>query len=88
MVTQVRPGLSGVGSIVFRTEEEIMHGRNASVDFYDNVIAPYKGRLRVVRCKQKHLYLLCAIYYGLGGHFSKDALIWTVFRALPAPPRN
>ncbi len=32
-IKQVRPGLSGVGSIIFRGEEEIMHGATASVDF-------------------------------------------------------
>ena len=39
IIKQVRPGLSGVGSIIFREEEDIMHGANASVDFYDNVIS-------------------------------------------------
>ena len=38
----MRPNLSGVGSIIFRGEEEIMYGAKASVDFYDKVIAPYK----------------------------------------------
>ena len=45
LIKQVRPGLSGIGSIIFRNEEEIMHGANASIDFYTNVIAPYKGEL-------------------------------------------
>ena len=26
LIKQVRPGLSGVGSVIFRGEEEIMHG--------------------------------------------------------------
>ncbi len=41
----VRPGLSGIGSIVFRDEEELMHERADPASFYDQVIAPYKGRL-------------------------------------------
>ena len=45
LIKQVRPGLSGIGSIIFRNEEEIMHGANASIVFYTNVIAPYKGCL-------------------------------------------
>ena len=45
IIKGVRPGLSGVGSIIFRGEEEILHGAHASVDFYDKVIAPYKGAL-------------------------------------------
>ena len=43
-MTSVRLGLCGVGSIIFHAVEEIMYGANASVDFYDNVIAPYKGQ--------------------------------------------
>ena len=45
IILKVRPGLSGVGSIIFRNEEDIMDGEIASVDFYHNIIAPYKGSL-------------------------------------------
>jgi lipopolysaccharide/colanic/teichoic acid biosynthesis glycosyltransferase len=44
-VIQVRPGLSGIGSIIFRDEEKLLHGLKEPVQFYDNVIAPYKGAL-------------------------------------------
>ena len=43
IVKKVRPSLSRVSSIIFRAEEEIMDCASASVDFYDNVIAPNKG---------------------------------------------
>ena len=41
-ITLVRPGLSGIGSIIFRNEEEIMGNHNNSNKFYDEVIMPYK----------------------------------------------
>ena len=44
-IMAVRPGLSGIGSIVFRDEEELLHASADPTDFYDNVIAPYKGAL-------------------------------------------
>ncbi len=44
-IIQVRPGLSGIGSIMFRDEEKMLHGQVDSVRFYDEVIAPYKGAL-------------------------------------------
>lgn len=44
-ITSVRPGLSGVGSIVFRNEEDILNKDGNSPDFYDNVIMPYKAEL-------------------------------------------
>ena len=45
-IKQVKPGLSGIGSIVFRDEEAILD--NPDIDrlkYYDEVIAPYKGEL-------------------------------------------
>ena len=44
-IVRVRPGLSGVGSIVFRNEDELMDGQADPDHFYDEVIMPYKGRL-------------------------------------------
>jgi lipopolysaccharide/colanic/teichoic acid biosynthesis glycosyltransferase len=40
-----RPGLSGIGSIALRNEEEIMQQIDGKEFFYNNVIMPYKGRL-------------------------------------------
>jgi lipopolysaccharide/colanic/teichoic acid biosynthesis glycosyltransferase len=47
-IVKVRPGLSGIGSIVFRDEEELLHNAQDDVAFYDRVIAPYKGGAREV----------------------------------------
>ena len=44
-IIKVRPGLSGIGSIVFSNEEELLQGHKDSLKFYDDVIAPYKGAL-------------------------------------------
>ena len=44
-IIKVRPGLSGIGSVVFRNEENMMHA-NADPDrLYDELIMPYKGKL-------------------------------------------
>jgi len=40
MDIRVRPGLSGIGSIVFRGEVELMHGHADPGRVYDGVIAP------------------------------------------------
>ena len=45
VITKVRPGLSGVGSVVFRGEEEMMHASTGPDQLYDQVIMPYKGTL-------------------------------------------
>lgn len=45
IVSSVRPGLSGIGSLVFRNEEEILHNVTNQMEFYYNVVAKYKGQL-------------------------------------------
>ena len=57
LIEQVRPGLSGVGSIIFRGEEELMRGPDASIDYYANVIVPYKGALEEWFVLNKSLYI-------------------------------
>lgn len=44
VIVRVRPGLSGIGSLVFRNEQEMMDGPDSD-HVYDNVIMPYKARL-------------------------------------------
>lgn len=88
IVTQVQPGLSGIGSIIFRAEEEIMYGNNASVDYYNNVIAPYKGALEewFVANKSASIYFLAIFITIWVVIFPKTRLVWTIFKALPEPP--
>lgn len=87
VIKQVRPGLSGVGSIIFRGEEEIMHGATASVEFYDNVIAPYKGALEEWFVSDKGLYIyFMAIFITVWVvFFPKTSIAWRVFKGLPEP---
>jgi lipopolysaccharide/colanic/teichoic acid biosynthesis glycosyltransferase len=40
-----RPGLTGIGSIVFRSEEEILQQIEDKKSFHQNVINPYKAML-------------------------------------------
>lgn len=44
-IAGIRPGLSGIGSIVFRSEEEILQSVEEPKTFHKNVIMPYKGAL-------------------------------------------
>ena len=90
IVKKVRPGLSGVGSIIFRDEEEIMQGASASVDFYDNVIAPYKGSLEewFVSNKSLYIYFLAIFITAWTVVFPPTKIAWRVFKALPEPPEE
>ena len=88
IITQVRPGLSGVGSIIFRGEEDIMHGASASVDFYDNVIAPYKGSLEewFVSNKSLYIYFVAIFVTAWAVLIPSTKIAWRVFKDLPEPP--
>ncbi len=88
VVKKVRPGLSGVGSIIFRDEEEIMHGSLASVDFYKNIIAPYKGSLEEWYISNKGIYIyFLAIFITVWAVvFPTTKIAWKVFKNLPEPP--
>lgn len=58
-IKKVKPGLSGIGSIVFRDEESIM-ARDDTIDkedFYDNVISPFKGKIESWYVDNQSLYL-------------------------------
>ncbi|PQB07817.1 lipid carrier--UDP-N-acetylgalactosaminyltransferase [Polaribacter filamentus] len=49
-IYNVRPGLTGIGSIIFRDEESLISAASESEDphdFYKRVIAPYKGELEM-----------------------------------------
>lgn len=90
IIQSVRPGLSGVGSIIFRGEEEIMHGASASVDFYDNTIAPYKGSVEEWFVLNKSIYVyFLAIFTTIWIVIFPDTKIaWRVFKNLPKPPEE
>ena len=89
-IVKVRPGLSGIGSIVFRDEEEIMHGHQDPNHFYDQVIMPYKGQLEEWYVQNQNLYT----YFMLIGLtvwvvlMPGSGAVWKVFGNLPKPDRE
>ena len=89
-IKKVQPGLSGIGSIIFRDEEEIMHGSKASVDFYASVLAPYKGELEEWFVKNKGLYIyFAAIFVTVWAVIiPRTNIAWRIFKGLPKPPNE
>lgn len=87
-IVKVRPGLSGVGSIIFRGEEELMHAQREPDRFYDEVIMPYKGLLECWYVQNQGLltYIRCVFMTVWVVVFSDSAITWRVFRGLPKPP--
>ena len=87
-IMQVRPGLSGIGSIIFRDEENLLHGQVDSVRFYDDVIAPYKGALEQWYVVNQGLrtYLMCIGLTAWVVLNSESNVVWRLFETLPQPP--
>ena len=86
IIYSMKPGLTGVGSIVFRNEEEILN--NAKIDlekFYENHITPYKAELELwyeknksFICDLKIIFLTAWVIF-----FNDSNLPWTLFKDLP-----
>ncbi len=52
-----KPGLSGIGSIVFRSEEELMRKVDDQEKYYQEVIVPYKSALECWYVRHKSVVL-------------------------------
>jgi len=87
-ILRVRPGLSGIGSIVFRDEEELMDGQTDAGRYYDEVIAPYKGALEEWYVKHGGLgtYLKVVLATAWVVVRPDSQIVWRIFAGLPQPP--
>ena len=88
VIVLVKPGVSGIGPIVFRGEEDILAYHAGSVEFYDNVIAPYKGRVEAWYVDHQNLFtyfsvILVTVWVVL---FPSSGAVWRAFTGLPVPP--
>jgi len=88
IIVQVKPGLSGIGPIVFRGEEDILEGHSGTLDFYDNVIGPYKGKVEAWYVEKQGLiaYFSLILLTVWVVFFPKSNLVWRLFKGLPTPP--
>lgn len=89
-IMTVRPGLSGVGSIVFRDEEELLHNHADPAVFYDHVIAPYKGAIEewYVAHQAVRTYVLVIMLTAWVVLFPNSRAVWRAFPGLPPEPPN
>ena len=65
-IYNIRPGLTGIGSIVFRDEESLISEaseRENPHDFYKRVIAPYKGELEMWYQINRSVFLDCKLIF-------------------------
>ena len=89
-ICSIRPGLSGLGPIVFRDEENILSEKNESIDFYDLVIAPYKGKVEayyisIYGILNYFKIIFATIWIVI---FPSSIIVWKLFPSLPPPPEQ
>lgn len=90
-VYNVIPGLTGIGSIVFRDEELIITQSNLPVqETYKHIILPYKGALEVWYQQNRNFYtdfmiMFLTAWYVL---FPKSNLVHKIFPSLPKRVSN
>ena len=89
-INKIPPGLSGIGSVVFRNEEEILHSIDNAEYFHDEVITPYKGLLECWYVNNRSItnyfkLIVCTVLVVL--YPSNN--MWTKwFQGLPPVPEN
>ena len=86
-IYNVKPGLTGIGSIIFRDEESIISAiRDEDPhEFYRRVIAPYKGKLEMWYQRKRSFFLDLQIIFLTAWVilFPKSRLYEKLFKDLP-----
>lgn len=86
-----RPGLSGIGSIVFRNEEEILQSFESHEEkdqFYFDYIMPYKGELECWYVKNKNIFMYWRLIVMTIEAVLKGNTDWKRLRGIPQPPKE
>jgi len=88
-IYESKPGITGIGSIIFRDEEYLLSNcKIPPQEYYEKVIAPYKGALEIWYNKHKSLFVDFTIVFLTGWIilFPKSNAAYKIFKDLP--PKN
>ena len=87
-IIKVRPGLSGIGSVIFRNEEEMLQNTDDAHHLYDKVIMPFKGELEqwYVKNQNLNIYLVLILITLWIVIKPQSKVVWRLFKELPKPP--
>lgn len=85
-----RPGLTGIGSIVFRNEEEILQQFEDKKAFHQNIISPYKAQLECWYIEHKNIFLYFKlIFMTASAVLAPSSSAWKkTFKDLPPIPES
>jgi len=89
VIYNVKPGLTGIGSIVFRDEEQLLSETKMPLDqYYKLHISPYKGELELWYQKHQSFYTDMMIIFLTAWVIvsPKSDLVHKIFKDLPPLP--
>ena len=84
----IRPGLTGIGSIVFRDEEHYLADRDEPMTFYREQIIPYKSDLELWFIENRSFWLYIKIIFVTSWViiFSSTTIVDKAFDGIPSMP--
>tara|TARA_B100000989_G_scaffold298952_1_gene291319 strand:- start:4244 stop:4915 length:672 start_codon:yes stop_codon:yes gene_type:complete len=86
-ILKIKPGLSGIGSIIFRQEENLLDETNLNSNFY-KLLVNYKGEVEMWFVNNKNIFnyfrLICLTIFII--IFPNSNLLWKSIKNLPIPP--
>ena len=84
----IRPGLTGIGSIVFRDEERYLADRDEPMEFYREQIIPYKSDLELWFVENNTLWLYIKIIFVTAWVvvFPSSTIVDKAFDGIPSLP--
>jgi lipopolysaccharide/colanic/teichoic acid biosynthesis glycosyltransferase len=87
---KVKPGLTGIGSIIFRDEEKFLEQKDDPRKFYDDHIIPYKNKLELWFVKNNSISTYFKIIFVTAWVviFSKSKISESLFPQLPKLPAS
>lgn len=91
VIYSVKPGITGIGSIVFRDEQKVLSSSSLPPhEYYDKCIAPYKGELEVWYLNHQSLWTDCLLVFLTAWALMspRSELPYSVFKSLPPRPKN
>ena len=90
IIGSLKPGLSGLGSIVFSNEEAMLENEIDPKDFYRKFIAPFKGKLEIWYSNNINTKIYFALIFLtlVAVLFKKNGIPYRFFKSLPEVPES
>ena len=90
-ISKSRPGLTGIGSLYFSNEEELLDSeKGRDINFYESIIVPHKENLEIWWCENNNLgtYFYCIFLTALAVFVNRSLVESLLWKSLPEPPEE